>query len=343
MDVPDVNDDGFSEFTVADGGADAVFVRVFAVRSAATAPQLVPFTVAAPGDRLVTPGPLEFAMSGSAGASASASCGSFSNGDPSLIVSGMVGSDRMHTAVLSIDATRATVVSSRTVQVGPRRHPVVDGPWCDRASTTSQPQPPMCHSSSMEGDVDGDGLSDVVAIGSSIKPGGTCASNARRQVMIDLASNGSWDVRQQPLGCGTWCTPFVVTDLNADAKGEIFINEGHLAAPVSALIAVYELEQGRLEPVPFPSGSNRFPLQESWQGYLGAFCPDPWSFWTWSLGTDEGGGLTHRITYRPYLLETSPLRFELAESPFTAEQGMPKIALRGWDGEFCGKEAGPFG
>lgn len=343
MDAPDVNGDGLSELTVADGGADGIFVSVFGATSG-PAQRFAAYTVPPPGDDLVAAGPLQFAFSGSAGASASASCGSFANGSPTLIVSAMVGTDRARTTVLRVEGTHAIVVSSHTTKVGTRNHPSVDGPWCDRASPGTPMQPPMCGASSMEGDVNGDGLSDVVAIGSPLGPGGTCPSHERRQLMIDLGGNGSWDIRHQQIDCSTWCFPFVITDLNADAKGEIFVDEGHLAPPASAQIAVYELERGRPQPVPFPSGSNRFPLQNSYQGYFGAFCPDAWTFWTWSMSTDQGGGLIRAIDYRAYELDGIPLRFEYAREPFTVDQrGLPKTALRGWDGEFCGQDAGPLG
>ena len=42
-----------------------------------------------------------------------------------------------------------------------------------------------------------------------------------------------------------------------------------------AKIGVYELREGMLLPVSFPDGMNRFPLQNSWQGYFGAYCPNP--------------------------------------------------------------------
>jgi hypothetical protein len=135
-------------------------------------------------------------------------------------------------------------------------------------------------------------------------------------------------------------------DLSFDGRAEILVNEGHTAPPASAVIAVYELVDGRLEPVLFPDETNRFLLVDSWQGYHGAYCKGEGDlFMTWGGQTDESGGVLASITFREYRMDADELRFELQrETPLEAfGDALPPRGYRGYDGLFCGVDVAPLG
>ena len=162
------------------------------------------------------------------------------------------------------------------------------------------------------GDVNGDGSLDAVAIGTLRSPHGACSrsAGATRLLTVDLGNDGSVDVRSTAMDCTTWCVPFAVTDVGGDGRAEILVNEGHLAAPVTAIVGVYELTAGRLVPVNFPNGSNQFGLSDSWQGYAGAFCRSPGAFTTW-VGDTNGGGTLRTVTYWTFQIDPATLTFTL--------------------------------
>jgi hypothetical protein len=249
----------------------------------------------------------------------------------------------MRTAVLRLDGTKASVVAAWTTTVGLRHHPSPTERWCDRVNPVIPTWPALCDTSSMRGDVDGDGVVDVVTIGTrfgSIKP---CPYDGHRRLLIDLGGDGSADIRTAPPDCTTWCWPFVIADMNADARGEILLNEGHLAAPNSAVIAVYELIGDGLEPIRFPDGSNRFQMQESWQGLMGAYCPDAWTFATWEANMGPLDRL-RSITYHTYWLDLEQRRFTTARGSLTVRTNeLPSRSRLGYDGRFCGLRVDPIG
>lgn len=175
--------------------------------------------------------------------------------------------------------------------------------------------PSLCDRQTMSGDFDGDGSFDSVVLGTSRLPGGGCPSPDKgdRLLTIDLGGNGTTDVRSTALDCTTLCTPFAVVNFGGDAREEILIQEGHLAPPASAVIGVYELRGRHLEPVLFPDGANQFWLQDSWQGYLGAYCSDAWTLTTWKGRTNESGSIT-TISSRTFAFDVGSHSFRLASA-----------------------------
>ncbi len=201
----------------------------------------------------------------------------------------------------------------------------------------------LCDAVRFGGDLDGDGTPDRVWLGGRTLANGTCPQDVtrRRILAIDLTRDGSIDVTSTAMDCSTWCVLFSVVDLNADGIDEILVDEGHLVAPVSALVAVYELRNGVLEPVAMPDGGNRFGLQDSWQGYSGAFCRPDGTFALWSGATD-GGGTLRRVAWYKYRLDPSALRFDLVgtHGPVRTSHLPPST---GYDGLLCGKATLPIG
>jgi hypothetical protein len=167
-----------------------------------------------------------------------------------------------------------------------------------------------------------------------------------RLLTVDLDGDTVPDVESDAIDCSTWCFPFAAVDLSFDGRAEILVNEGHTAPPASAVIAVYELVDGRLEPVLFPDETNRFLLVDSWQGYHGAYCKGEGDlFMTWGGQTDESGGVLASITFREYRMDADELRFELQrETPLEAfGDALPPRGYRGYDGLFCGVDVAPLG
>jgi hypothetical protein len=114
-----------------------------------------------------------------------------------------------------------------------------------------------------------------------------------------------------------------------------------LVAPVSAVIAVYELRSAKLEPVAFPDGENRFGLQNSWQGYSGAFCDPDGTFALWSGQTGDGGAL-RTVGWYTYRFNPTALRFEpVGTHGPTRTHKLP--ASTGYDGHLCGTTTLPIG
>jgi hypothetical protein len=252
------------------------------------------------------------------------------------------GSTMVRTVILRLQGVHALVVRVWKKQVGPRHHPT-SGLACRHGWRDASPRAPLCDVSGVVGDVNGDGISDRVSVGTELGGHMDCPYEGHRRLVIDLGDDGQLDVTGDPPVCSTGCGPFAIVDLNADGIGEVFLYEGHLAAPESAQIAVYELEGSDLVPIDFPSGSNRFSLQDSWQGYYGASCPDPWTFSTWSTPDQSAGPDWIRITSRSYRLEGLPLRFVPTAAPsVTRVQHLPDTGQLGFQGSFCGQRVNPI-
>jgi hypothetical protein len=201
----------------------------------------------------------------------------------------------------------------------------------------------LCVPVDFSGDVDGDGIVDQVWLGARTLPNGACPVDPtkRRVLVVDLHQDGSPDVVSTVMDCSTWCVLFTVADLNGDGIAEILVNEGHMVPPVSALIAVYELRSAKLESVAFPDGENRFGLQNSWQGYSGAFCEPDGTLALWSGETDDGGALRTVGWYR-YRLNPTALRFEpVGTRGPTRTHKLPPST--GYDGHLCGTTTLPIG
>jgi hypothetical protein len=201
----------------------------------------------------------------------------------------------------------------------------------------------LCHSVDFSSDVDGDTSPDRVWLGARTFHNGTCAADPskRRVLVVDLHDDGSPDVVSTAMDCSTWCVLFGVADLNGDGVSEILVNENHLVPPVSAQIAVYELRNANLERVTFPDGGNRFGLQNSWQGYSGAFCGRDGTLALWSGETDDGGTV-RKVAWYMYRLDPSALRFEPVgtHGPFRTHE-LPRST--GYDGRLCGTTTSSIG
>jgi Tol biopolymer transport system component len=167
----------------------------------------------------------------------------------------------------------------------------------------------VCNVQSMSGDVNGDATSDVAWTGTMVTSDGRCPSSPswNRFLAIDVNGDGQVDVSSTQMDCETWCGLYALADLDGDGVDEILVNEGHLWAPASAVVGVYELVLTELVPIRFPdppghlrqtgiAAPNQFPLFDSWQGYDGAYC-DGSSFVTWEgLPTRDGGSVRAVIT-----------------------------------------------
>ena len=203
----------------------------------------------------------------------------------------------------------------------------------------------MCDVPPLTGDVDGDGVVDAIWTG-KLSRSANCPEgiDARgRVVAIDLG--GTPDVAPDVVSrgvvdCGTWCVGYAITDLNADGTDEILINEGHLAAPVSGVIGIYELRGGRLSPVAFPDRTNDFALLQGGDGSaIGAYCRGA-SFVTWSAVVVDGGGRIKRLEATTYRMETSSDSFVFVGSRVLPGRELP--ARTGWT-TLCGSKTSGIG
>ncbi|MEP6758445.1 MAG: VCBS repeat-containing protein [Actinomycetota bacterium] len=345
--APDVNADGVSEVAVSTEGADGYGVVLYSVTS--TPPGIEPIVVSnmfgeGPQDRE----PLQFGWvdvythASSAGCDTTGDQGQFF----ALYSTEKLTPAQVQTTSILIGGSTATVtaISNDTMPLGEAPMPGTDlcgapiygsaaGLGAFATSTT-------CDVTTVSGDVDGDGTADILSIGTMATDDLSCPSEGTRILTIDLAADGPFDVRTGPPDCSTWCVPFALADLNGDGTAEILLNEGHLAPPVSAEIGVYELRDGMLQPVSFPDGKNRFPLQNSSQGYLGAYCSNPDTFWLWEGTTDQRGTLRSTAAAE-YRLNVGALQLEETGQHGTTLNSVP--AETGYDGRLCGADTQPLG
>ncbi|MEX0985098.1 MAG: hypothetical protein WD096_08615 [Actinomycetota bacterium] len=198
----------------------------------------------------------------------------------------------------------------------------------------------LCDVSSQTGELDGDSVDDAFAVGTVPDGAGECPFDGERVLRIDLASDGSIDLERAPPACSPWCVPYAIVDVSGDGVDEILMNEGHTAPPVSAVIGVYVLVDGDLEPVPFPDGTNRFPLVNSYQGYFGAYC-EGMNLVTWEGEFAWVAPDLYSLTFRTYALDPDSLRFNLIETT-RSDEPAPLPGRTGWD-SLCGTATSGFG
>ena len=346
--APDVNGDGVSEIAVSTEGADGYGVSMYSVTTSPAA--IAPIEVSSTFDRGPQDGePFEFAWVDVATHASSAGCVSTTGQDPSFALywTEKLTPAQVETISIAIQGNLATVTDFSTDTMPLDQAPMPGRDLCGApiygsaaglASDTSTFI--ICDPTSTSGDLDGDGVQDRLSIGTKAASDLSCSDQGARILTIDLGGDGITDVRTPPPDCRTWCVPFALADLNGDGTDEILLNEGHLAPPVSAVIGVYELRDGALQPVLFPDGGNQFPVQGSWQGYLGAYCTNPSTFWLWQGNTDGGGSL-RSTTGTAYHLNPNALRFEPTGVTFDAPNGIP--AETGYNGTFCGAKPEPLG
>ncbi len=342
MAAEDLNRDGLAELIVSDGMADGYAMRMFGVSYGHARQDMAPILVRGSGDPLVEPGVLWIGASGSAGASRGARCTTLPSGGPGLAIQAMMGGRRIRrTAILELDGVRATVVRAWNDTVGLRHHPT-SGLHCVGAAAAKALEEPLCGAGTLTGDLDGDGTTDRLSVGTVFGSDRGCGYGHRKRLDIDLAADGVRDVSMYPHGCRDWCGLLTLTDLNADGQVEVFMFEDHLAMPESARIGVYEFIGGKLIPIEFPSGSNHFDLQDSAYGFRGAFCPDASTFATWSTPQQTATTADRiRITTRRYRIEGTPPRFALIGPPTTTwRQHLPRLQQLGYQGRFCGQRVG---
>lgn len=344
--APDVNGDGVSEIAVSTAGADGFGVWLYAVTT--TPPSIEPIIVSSTLDQWPSGDPLQFAWVDVATHASSAGCDT--TGDLGTVFQlysiEKLTPAQVQTTSMLIEGSSATVtgISNDTMQLGEAPMPGTElcgAPlYGSAAGLGTYAASAMCDVATMSGDVDGDEAPDTVSIGTMVRADSSCPSHGMRILTIDLGADGTFDVRTGPPDCSTWCVPFALADLNSDGTAEVLLNEGHLAPPVSAKIGVYELREGMLLPVSFPDGMNRFPLQNSWQGYFGAYCSNPDTFWLWEGTTDQGGTL-RSTTATGYRLNVGALRFEETGQHGTTLNSIP--ADTGYDGRVCGADTQALG
>jgi hypothetical protein len=342
--APDVNGDGVSEIAVSTEGADGYGVSMYAVTT--SPPSIEPITVSSTYAGPPDGKPLQFAWVDVYTHASSAGCGDTGDQGPffQLYSTEKLTPARVQTTSILIEGSTATVtgISNDTMPLG--EAPLPGTELCgtpiygSAAGLGAYVASATCDVTTMSGDVDGDGTSDTLSIGTIVSADLSCPSHGTRILTIDLGAEGTFDVRTGPPDCSTWCVAFALADLNHDGVAEILLNEGHLAPPVSAEIGVYELRDGMLQPVSFPDGKNRFPLQNSWQGYLGAYCTNPTSFWLWEGATDANGTL-QSSSGTAYRLNVDALAF--VQVVTSSGDGIP--AETGYDGRLCGAATQPLG
>jgi len=342
--APDINGDGVSEIAVSTTGADGFGVSLYAVTT--SPPNVEPITVSSTFDTGPQDGkPLQFAWVDVVTHTSSAGCANTGDQGPFLALysTERLTPAQVQTTSILIEGSTATVtaISNDTMPLGDAPMPGTE--FCgtpiygSAAGLGAYAASATCDVTTMTGDVDGDGTDDTLSIGTLAKDDLSCPPQGTRIMTIDLGADGTYDVRTGP-DCSSWCVPFALADLNGDVTAEILLNEGHLAPPVSAEIGVYELREGMLQPVSFPDGKNRFPLQNSWQGYFGAYCTNPTSFWLWEGATDANGTL-QSSSGTAYRLNVDALAF--VQVVTSSGDGIPAEA--GYDGRLCGADTQPLG
>ncbi len=174
---------------------------------------------------------------------------------------------------------------------------------------------PVCNVQTIEGDFDGEGRTDEAIVATKVSDTGSCPDVGKdtRVLAIDLGTDGTVDALYEPLACDPWCFPFAAPDLDGDGRDELVLDEGHLVAPVSAELRVYEVSDdgSSVTPVAFEGGPDRFHWGSGQGGAwaAGAICTAPTQLGTNDLTTWEAtsidGGVTYDLVERTYRLTTS--------------------------------------
>ncbi len=214
---------------------------------------------------------------------------------------------------------------------------------------------PVCNIQTIEGDFDGDGRTDEAMVATMASDAGSCPDVGKdtRVLAIDLGGDGTTDASYGPLECDPWCFPFSSPDLDGDGRDELVLDEGHLVAPVSAELRVYEVSDdgSSVMPVAFEGGPDRFHWGSGEAGAwaAGAFCTTPTEqgahdLTTWeAMSTD--GGATYDLVERTYHFtassDPSGLTFALVsrDERHVGWDGIPKGLTR----TLCGSPVAEIG
>ena len=352
--APDMTGDGTSEVTVSNAGANGYGVLLFRIDT--SPPSIVPV--------LHDGQPFQFAWLDVATHASSARCQMADGAFPTLLLDD-VEKDPQPAQVteqtFALDGDNAVPEGTHDYSTPLDEAPLPGSTLCGAPIRVAGARfagggnvQYLCDLSTGTGDVNGDGLPDIVSVGTVAGPAGGCPAGGTRRITVDLSADGSVDADLAPPDCATLCSLYAVADLNDDGTAEVLVNEGHLAAPASALIGAYAFRDGSLRPIAFADGDNRFPLQNSWQGYHGAYCGSSGAlfvpasndvFALWDGVTDSGGKLIrwelHEFRVDPTTLRFVPLGSS-SEPNTTNEINFPG-GLTGWDGTFCGQDVGALG
>jgi hypothetical protein len=354
--APDVNADGVSEVAVSTEGADGYGVYLFVISTSDTL-SIDPTHVEDPQNLAHVLDPLQIAWVDVATHFEGARCGHLDDGTPTLMIEGgdkLPPDADVRTTTLVLDGSTATVVDASRMTIPLAGAPVPGNQFCGTPIYNSAANFPnavdpsavsrLCDRETVDGDLDGDGNVDSVTIATVSDGSSECPADGTRKLVVDLGSDGTPDLQDDPPDCSTWCTPFALADVNGDDRAELFINEGHAAAPASVVVAAYELDGTSLRPIPFEGGAlpswfrdqrpNRFLIQNSWQGYNGAFCSQDHSFVVWTGTTDPSGTLA-RVSYQGFRLNTQTMTFDRMVEQFPSFMNDRLPDKTGWD-EFCG-------
>jgi hypothetical protein len=242
--APDVNGDGTSEIAVSEAGADGYGVWLYSI--VASAPALVPIDVVDPqGIGNVQTGPLQFAWVDVVGDAELARCDAAPDGATFTVqsVDHLPPDAVVHSTVLRVDGTIATVIDAtkERVAIGAAPTPgntLCDGPIYGSASNFPQAPPgqdgtsigldaPLCNISDMTADLTGDQQPDTIWVGTQVQADGRCpdAYDATNVVAVDVTGDGLADTSSTAIAYCVSCAPFGTIDFDADGRNELVVTE----------------------------------------------------------------------------------------------------------------------
>jgi Tol biopolymer transport system component len=134
---------------------------------------------------------------------------------------------------------------------------------------------PVCNVQTLDGDFDGNDITDLAYVATEMSDAPACpqADRATNVLGIDLDGDGNVDAQGGPIVCELACIPFVATDLNVDGDDELFVAQ--LVSAVVGLTPYQLIDEGggpAIVPITFaPPGdpANDLPAGEPPVLYVG--------------------------------------------------------------------------
>jgi hypothetical protein len=241
--APDVNGDGTSEIAVSTAGADGYGVWLYAVT--AIPPTVEPVEVELPPGfkGFIPAGPLQFAWVDVVGHFGGAHCVTFDDGSTGFVIDS--GDKFGSTADVSSEVFTLEGSIMRALDAGSQTLPLSDlplpgttlcgAPLHGSASAfpnaAHMPQTvdiglnaPLCDSSTLEADFDGDGKQDTAWVGTFLKDGRCPTGDTSAAIVaVDLDRDGLADGSYNTLPRCLLCRTYAATDLNADGADELVV------------------------------------------------------------------------------------------------------------------------